>query len=201
MCVLHLERGFLGFHCVDYSRAVCICYGKGAQYFSQRLCVQVQVFLCDSEKETVWMCVLESPGFFPGRSAAPVVPPSARTLSLNLSAFFSLFLSAWSMFIAEFMSMIFPLLFALIHKPQHFQKALNSLAQLIFQKPHLNNKPPAPPTHKNHSREKKQKTERDIPAFTSAVMKMLSYWKVYVRETLSRIRIHCQKNLFSSGNT
>jgi len=163
MCVC-VERGFFGFHCADYSRAVCICYGKGAQYFSQILCVQVQVFLCDSEKETVWMCVLESAGFFPGQSAAPLVPPSARTPSLNQSPFFfSLSLYVY----AEFMSTIFPLLLTLIHKPQHFQKALNSLAQLIFQKPHLNNKPPAPPTHKNHSREKEQKLEGDSPAFTS----------------------------------
>lgn len=117
------------------------------------------------------MCVLESPGFFPGQSAAPLVPPSARTLSLNQSPFFSLSLSLVYVY-AEFMSTIFPLLFSLIHKPQHFQKALNSLAQLIFQKPHLNNKPPAPPTHKNHSREKEQKLEGDSPAFTTAVMKM-----------------------------
>lgn len=168
---------------MDYSRAVFICYGKGAQYFSQRLCVQVQVFYATVRKR-LYECVFwKAQASFLAR-----VPPSARTPSLNLSPsfflsfvsffhfFLSFFLSLSSVYVyAEFMSTIFPLLFALIHKPQHFQKALNSLAQLIFQKPHLNNKPPAPPTHKNHSREKKQKTERDIPAFTSAVMKMLSY--------------------------
>lgn len=101
-------------------------------------------------------------------------PPSAPQCPDSVTesvSFFFLSLSLVYVY-AEFMSTIFPLFFSLIHKPQHFQKALNSLAQLIFQKPHLNNKPPAPPTHKNHSREKEQKLEGDSPAFTTAVMKM-----------------------------
>jgi len=97
--------------------------------------------------------------------SAPQCPDSV-TESVSL---FSLSLSPVYVY-AEFMSTIFPLLLTLIHKPQHFQKALNSSAQLIFQKPHLNNKPPAPPTHKNHSREKEQKLEGDSQH--SLVMKM-----------------------------
>lgn len=100
-------------------------------------------------------------------------PPSAPQCPDSVTESVSLFsLSAPVYVYAELMSTIFSLLLTLIHKPQHFQKALNSLAQLIFQKPNLNNKPPAPPTHKNHSREKEQKLEGDSPAFTTVVMKM-----------------------------
>ncbi len=131
------------------------------------MCSGASVFMRQWERDCMNVC-FGKPRLLSWPECRPRSAPQCPDSVTESVSFFSFLKDVY----AEFMRTIFPLLFALIHKPQHFQKALNSLARLIFQKPHLNNKPPAPPTHKNHSREKEQKMERDNPAFTSAVMKI-----------------------------
>lgn len=147
----------------------------------QRLCVQVRGFFWTVRKKA-YECVFWKSKAFSWLESRPRSAPQCPysvTESASLSFFFKCVYPE---------SRIFPLLFAPIHKPQRFQKAQNSLAQLISRKPHLKNKPAAPPTHKIAQRGRgneklKGQTNRQVMKKTSFLIKTFKQIHKYGTKT------------------